>query len=212
MTDDGGRDLQLERVLRGWLDDVGAHGPRRRVRRLRVHRHGGVGGLPRQPAAGREDLRALAADVAPLLDRAERVALEARLARASEATGQDSLDRSVNEFHGNDFRGMDLVDVAFRRGIDLTKQVLPEDDDYVLVADARTAVERACDAVRLWEDDRACELGLARLGHRIRDVEEGQRHVLLRASEWRTDGVRRELFRLLTPARRDEDGPTDRNA
>ena len=35
------------------------------------------------------------------------------------------IGRASNEFHGNDFSAMNLIDVAFRTGIDLTKQVLP---------------------------------------------------------------------------------------
>jgi len=38
---------------------------------------------------------------------------------------QLALGRSRNDFHGNDFSGAELVDVAFRTGIDLARQRLP---------------------------------------------------------------------------------------
>lgn len=54
-----------------------------------------------------------------------------------------SLGRSRNEFYANDFRDMDLYDVAFRTGIDLTQQRLPTGPNYVYVANAPTALASA---------------------------------------------------------------------
>lgn len=68
------------------------------------------------PDDGLEDVQTLVEGVAELLDPVERAALKARVDRASRATGQDSLDRSLNEFRGNDFRDMELVDVGFAVG------------------------------------------------------------------------------------------------
>jgi uncharacterized protein YjbI with pentapeptide repeats len=150
------------------------------------------------PVESLEDVQALADEVAELLDPGERAALQARIDRASRAEPRNSPDRSVNEFRGNDFRGMDLVDVDFRRGIDLTRQVLPAGEDYVLVADARAAVVRAREQVRFWDDAKAREFALAKLRDLMRDVEDGQEQFFLRASEWRTDDGERALFRLLT--------------
>jgi hypothetical protein len=129
------------------------------------------------PIDGPEDVQALADAVADLLGPAERAALQARIDR--------SEPRTVNEFRGNDFSGMELVDVGFRRGIDLRAQILPVGADYVLVPDARAAVARA----------RAGAGDHPRLRHVAEDVEDGQEQLLLRASEWEQD---RDLFRLLT--------------
>jgi uncharacterized protein YjbI with pentapeptide repeats len=150
------------------------------------------------PHDGLEDVQALVEGVAELLDPVERAALKARVDRASRTTGQDSLDRSLNEFRGNDFRDMELVDVDFRRGIDLGKQLLPDDDDYVLVADARAAIVGARERVRFWDDTRAREYALAVLRDLMQNVEDGQQQFLLRASEWGKDDAQRTLFHLLT--------------
>jgi hypothetical protein len=92
------------------------------------------------------------------------------------------IGRASNEFHGNDFSAMNLIDVAFRTGIDLTKQILPSGDDYLYLPHAASAVARARSRVVAWDDEemrrgatviiQALEYGL--LG--------GQQQLLLRAS------------------------------
>lgn len=47
------------------------------------------------------------------------------------ATGRDR-----NEFRGNDFRQATLLDVAFRTGIDLNQQKVPEGEEYIYAPDA----------------------------------------------------------------------------
>jgi uncharacterized protein YjbI with pentapeptide repeats len=59
-------------------------------------------------------------------------------------TGKSAwLGRTRNEFHGNDFSGMDLVDVAFRTGIDLSRQRLPSGPEYLYLDDVGAAIARA---------------------------------------------------------------------
>jgi uncharacterized protein YjbI with pentapeptide repeats len=144
-----------------------------------------------RPITGMEQVQALADKVADLLDPAERAALQERIDRAPP-------DRSVNEFRGNDFSGMDLVDVAFRGGIALTEQRFPADDGYVIVADARGAIVRAREQVRFWEDDADREFALAILRDRMKEPEEGQEQLFMRADDWREDEAYRALFGLLT--------------
>jgi uncharacterized protein YjbI with pentapeptide repeats len=48
-----------------------------------------------------------------------------------------------NEFRGNDFSGMDLVDVDFRGGIDLQEQRLPSGPEYLYIPSAPDTVHRA---------------------------------------------------------------------
>ena len=64
------------------------------------------------------------------------------------------IGRASNEFHGNDFSAMDLIDVAFRTGIDLTKQVLPSGEDYLYLPHAALAVSRAKSRVAGWNDEK----------------------------------------------------------
>jgi hypothetical protein len=59
----------------------------------------------------------------------------------------EALGRTTNVFRGNDFSGMDLIDVGFRTGIDLSLQRLPTGEQYVYLADAERALERAREQV-----------------------------------------------------------------
>jgi uncharacterized protein YjbI with pentapeptide repeats len=63
------------------------------------------------------------------------------------------VGRERNEFRGNDFSGAELVDVAFRTGIDLDQQRLPTGPDYLYVPDAAAAIERAQRGLADWMPD-----------------------------------------------------------
>lgn len=67
------------------------------------------------------------------------------------------VDRVRNEFHGNDFAGAELVDFAFRRGIDLTQQRLPTGPDYVYLPDGAAALAHARRMIETWEKPLADE-------------------------------------------------------
>jgi uncharacterized protein YjbI with pentapeptide repeats len=51
--------------------------------------------------------------------------------------------REKNEFTGNDLSTADLIDVDFRGGIDLSKQILPSGPEYIYVADTHRAAKIA---------------------------------------------------------------------
>jgi hypothetical protein len=53
--------------------------------------------------------------------------------------------RERNGFIGNDFSSADFVDVDFRGGIDLTKQILPTGPDYIYIADTGMAAKIAAE-------------------------------------------------------------------
>ncbi|MGV8082252.1 MAG: hypothetical protein AB2L09_01265 [Coriobacteriia bacterium] len=55
---------------------------------------------------------------------------------------QAKCGRTRNAFEGNDFSGADLVDVAFRDGIDLTRNKLPDSPDHLIILDGRAALAR----------------------------------------------------------------------
>jgi hypothetical protein len=59
----------------------------------------------------------------------------------------EALGRRSNEFRGNDFSGMDLLDVGFRTGIDLSLQRLPTGEQYVYLPEAERTLERAREQV-----------------------------------------------------------------
>lgn len=60
------------------------------------------------------------------------------------------LGRERNEFHGNDFTGCTVLDVAFRTGIDLNRQRFPADDDLVYLPDAAAILATVADQVATW--------------------------------------------------------------
>lgn len=69
--------------------------------------------------------------------------------------GGDVEGTHENEFVGNDFRDADLDDVAFRLGVDLDAQLLPEGHEYVRIRDVPSRVTEACREVRHWPDRHA---------------------------------------------------------
>ncbi|GAA2047153.1 hypothetical protein GCM10009779_38500 [Polymorphospora rubra] len=106
--------------------------------------------------------------------------------------------RKSNEMHGNDFSGADLVGVAFRYGVDLTRQRLPARSDYLYLPDAEAALHRA---LALLVDRPADDL-TARVEHSLRrmldrEVGTGQRQVLFREVDYSSKGVLRPPDRLM---------------
>lgn len=97
---------------------------------------------------------------------------------------QADAGREHNEFHGNDFSGMDLIDVAFRGGIDLTQQRLPSGPQYLYTPDAAAAIERTRIEVETWPASEHRETALAILGGLSDEVREGQVQLFLRPAEW----------------------------
>ncbi len=90
--------------------------------------------------------------------------------------------RHRNEFTGNDFSTADLVDVSFRGGIDLSKQVLPTGRDYVYVADTRRAADVAQQIAEL--EPRSSDAKRAQSIRRMMEFyfSSGQTQALLRLS------------------------------
>jgi uncharacterized protein YjbI with pentapeptide repeats len=92
--------------------------------------------------------------------------------------------RDRNEFRGNDFSAMDLVDVGFRTGIDLSLQRLPSGDPYLYLTDASAAVQRAREAVIRWEDLSQRQKAMNFIGTLEDTLSGGQNQLLLRKSNY----------------------------
>jgi hypothetical protein len=97
---------------------------------------------------------------------------------------QKYLGRIRNEFHGNDFSSLDLVDVSFRNGIDLTRQQLPTGPQYLFLLDPSSTLERARSEVTKWDVEQLRRAGLAILDGLIADVKGGQMQLLLRSETY----------------------------
>jgi hypothetical protein len=93
------------------------------------------------------------------------------------------IGRERNEFHGNDFSAMKLIDVAFRTGIDLTQQKLPTGLDYVYIEDAAEAVQRARASVIHWDELGRRRLALVEVKILEEQVAAGQQQLFLRPAD-----------------------------
>src|ERR1700674_493531 len=88
--------------------------------------------------------------------------------------------RDRNEFTGNDFSGMDLVDVGFRTGVDLTQQRLPSGPPYLYLRHATAAIQQASREVALWRDVQSKQLAMKMIHSLESELEGGPRQLLIR--------------------------------
>lgn len=103
------------------------------------------------------------------------------------------IGRVRNEFHGNDFSAVNLVDVGFRTGIDLTKQALPSGGDYLYLPRAAAAVAQAKSRVITWDDEEMRRAGTVIIKGLEHELLGGQQQLLLRASDYyRISGIPRK--------------------
>jgi hypothetical protein len=91
----------------------------------------------------------------------------------------ERLNRTRNAFHGNDFTGAVLEDVAFRGGIDLDRQHLPDGPDYVLVRNAPELLPAVREQVRNWPESLRADAETS-LWVLDNDRETGQRDLFVR--------------------------------
>lgn len=113
---------------------------------------------------------------------------------------QLDFGRMRNRFEGNDFSQADLFDVGFRTGIDLSKQRLPDGDEYVYLPDAAAAIARARLACDAWTDPEDKDAANSLLDVMERDVARGQQQLLMRTEDFsRRD---REAIRKMLEAAR----------
>jgi uncharacterized protein YjbI with pentapeptide repeats len=79
--------------------------------------------------------------------------------------GADKLKprRTTNEFRGNDFREVDLIQCSFKGGIEISLQLMPESETYIRLDRARERFLKAKDIVSAWTDQEARRLALIML-------------------------------------------------
>ncbi|GAA1767553.1 hypothetical protein GCM10009681_43280 [Luedemannella helvata] len=101
---------------------------------------------------------------------------------------RDAVLRERNEFSGNDFSRAVFSDVEFVKGVDLSKQRLPEEGRLVLY-DAEPILRAAADDVSHWNDGNEkskAEFILERLLGRVND---GQSQLYVVPSKWSGSGA-----------------------
>jgi len=92
--------------------------------------------------------------------------------------------RAVNQFEGNDFSRARLLDVAFRTGIDLSKQRLPPGPEYIYLADAPSAVRRARVVFNALDDPEVKKRVRGVLAVMEEDVAAGQDQLLIHVDDY----------------------------
>ncbi|MDQ1739495.1 MAG: hypothetical protein QOE53_1147 [Pseudonocardiales bacterium] len=115
------------------------------------------------------------------------LAFFAREGRPEPAGYRELARRPANEFHGNDFSGVELIDVSFR-GIDLSRQRLPA-DGYLYLPEAATTVNRA---LGMTSDPKIEGFLRGTLG---RALSFGQHQLLLREADYQGDEAAFALLR-----------------
>lgn len=96
------------------------------------------------------------------------------------------VGRERNEFRGNDFSATTFIDVGFRSGIDLTQQQLPSGPDYLYLADAAVALQRARADVIGWDDLDLRRRAMSLINTLEERVAAGQKQLFLRPADYTT--------------------------
>jgi uncharacterized protein YjbI with pentapeptide repeats len=95
------------------------------------------------------------------------------------------VNRERNEFRGNDFSAMKLIDVAFRGGIDLSLQRLPKGPVYVYLSDAAAALANARAALEEeWHDPEVHRQAEPIFKSLELEIQWGQRQLLIRPADF----------------------------
>jgi hypothetical protein len=119
-----------------------------------------------------------------------RCTFSGRLRKAVFNGTAPSDDRDVpgrsarNEIEGNDFSRAKLIDVAFRTGVDLTKQRLPSGPEYTYLEDAASVLRRARSAFTSWDDPRMKKEAGSLLKVLEDTVAAGQSQLLVRVNDF----------------------------
>ena len=97
---------------------------------------------------------------------------------------RDVAGHSTNQFEGNDFSRAKLLDVAFRTGIDLSKQRLPSGPEYTYLVDAPSVARQARSAFNALGDPEERKRVRGVLGVMEEDVAAGQSQLLIRVGDY----------------------------
>jgi hypothetical protein len=95
------------------------------------------------------------------------------------------LRRDRNEFRGNDFAAMELIDVMFRLGVDLSQQRLPSGSQYLYLPNAARAIMRARAEIITWQPGSDAQRVALTIVNTLGDeTSRGQRQLFLRPDDY----------------------------
>jgi hypothetical protein len=92
-------------------------------------------------------------------------------------------EERVNEFHGNDFTGVEMVDTEFRWGIDLTRQKLPDGPQYLYLPDSAATVAHVREMLPGLDPELRRKVDF-KLRSIEREISYGQTQALLRTNKY----------------------------
>jgi uncharacterized protein YjbI with pentapeptide repeats len=94
------------------------------------------------------------------------------------------LGKEKNEIYGNDLSGVEMDDVGFRTGVDLSQQKLPDSDDYLYLPNSAIILNQAKEIiVDEWPDSGMKGWALAQIQGAQDDVAEGQNQILFNRND-----------------------------
>ena len=111
--------------------------------------------------------------------------------------GSAKFEGLVNEFHGNDFSGCELINMAFRNGIDLRQQRLPSGEGYFYAENGAEVVEKAVPIVAAWSDDHAREEGMIIL-EVLQMINRGQEQLFIAKSKGSMAETQQKVINVLS--------------
>jgi uncharacterized protein YjbI with pentapeptide repeats len=95
-----------------------------------------------------------------------------------------AFGKEKNEIYGNDFSGVEMDDVGFRTGVDLSQQKLPESDDYLYLPNSAIILNQAKEIIiNEWPDSGMKEWALAQIQGAQDDVARGQNQILFNRND-----------------------------
>ena len=89
-----------------------------------------------------------------------------------------SLGRSNNEFHGNDFNDLIMSNIDFRDGVDLTKQIFPTSNDHFVIDITHDLLERLSQSIDKFDDKKLEKIVEIRLQYLNKILSDGQKQAL----------------------------------
>lgn len=110
---------------------------------------------------------------------------------------QGTLGRTRNEYRGNDFTHATMQDIAFRGGINLDLQYLPQGPEYVIVRNVAAAIENVWNEVSEWADDKDREDALIALNVLEMELRTGQADLFVPRSLLSSNPEVAERLRIL---------------
>ncbi|MBQ1049289.1 hypothetical protein KBX50_12560 [Micromonospora sp. C51] len=103
---------------------------------------------------------------------------------------RDLALRPINVIDRNDFSGASFSDVAFRRGVDLSRQRLPDSSDYLYVPGAEQALLKALEEISSGAAHDETGLSESMIRSMMeREVTAGQKQFFLREADYARKGV-----------------------